>query len=50
MDDDEQWRTFVAEHLKAIRSSLAVIAFVLVVAFLVGLLAVIARVADSGSF
>ena len=50
MDDDEQWRAFVAEHLKAIRGSLATITFVVVVAFLFRVLGVIAAIANSGSF
>lgn len=45
MDDDE----VVVGHLKAIRGSLAVIAFVLVVQFLAVLLVVLARIADGGS-
>lgn len=49
MDDEAQWQ-YVAEHLKAIRSTLGVIAFVVVLSFLFALVGVLVRLSDSGTF
>jgi hypothetical protein len=55
MDQDAQWREFVADHLRAdtehlaaIRSTLGVIAFVVVLTFLFGLLGVLVSLSTSG--